>query len=167
MNGHLKYFLSHSASWSKKEDFFSYKGGWIFPFVKLLSIIATFINKKRPMVSYIHVLVTDWTFGLTELFGRTFTVRFGPNDRTFFCRTQNFFLYYIQCQWHSFIFFFCPVGLGQNSKPLLWSVTTPQESELLKWSQKNLRRGLLREEQGFMLNIIMNSHSKFPILNGF
>jgi hypothetical protein len=28
-------------------------------------------------------------------FGRTSTVRFGPNDRTFFCRTQNFFLYYI------------------------------------------------------------------------
>ena len=24
-------------------------------------------------------------------FGRTSTVRFGPNDRTFFCRTQNFF----------------------------------------------------------------------------
>ena len=31
------------------------------------------------------------TFGSAELFGRTSTVRFGPNDRTFFCRTQNFF----------------------------------------------------------------------------
>ena len=34
-------------------------------------------------------------FGLAELFGRTSTVWFGPNDRTFFCRIQNFFLYYI------------------------------------------------------------------------
>ena len=38
-------------------------------------------------------VVTDWTFGLAELFGRTFTVRFGPNDRTFFCRTQNLFFH--------------------------------------------------------------------------
>ena len=40
-------------------------------------------------------VVTDRTFGSAELFRRTSTVRFGPNDRTFFCRTQNFFLYYI------------------------------------------------------------------------
>jgi hypothetical protein len=37
------------------------------------------------------VIVTDRTFGSAELFGRTSTVWFGPNDRTFFCRTQNFF----------------------------------------------------------------------------
>ena len=37
------------------------------------------------------MLVIDRTFGSAELFGRTSTVRFGPNDRTFFCRTQNFF----------------------------------------------------------------------------
>ena len=36
-------------------------------------------------------LVTDRTFCLAELFGRTSTVQFGPNDRNFFCRTQNFF----------------------------------------------------------------------------
>ena len=36
-------------------------------------------------------VVIDRTFGSAELFGRTSTVRFGPNDRTFFCRTQNFF----------------------------------------------------------------------------
>jgi hypothetical protein len=36
-------------------------------------------------------LVTDRTFCSAELFGQTSTVRFGPNDRTFFCRTQNFF----------------------------------------------------------------------------
>ena len=36
-------------------------------------------------------VVIDRTFGSVELFGRTFTVRFGPNDRTFFCRTQNLF----------------------------------------------------------------------------
>ena len=36
-------------------------------------------------------LVTDQKFGSAELFGRTSTVRFGQNDRTFFCRTQNFF----------------------------------------------------------------------------
>ena len=39
-------------------------------------------------------LVTDRTFGSAELFGRTSTA-FSPNDRTFFCRTHNFFLYYI------------------------------------------------------------------------
>jgi hypothetical protein len=48
-------------------------------------------------------VVTDRTFGSTKLFDRTSTVRFGPNDKTFFCRTQNFFLYYIQCQWHPFL----------------------------------------------------------------
>ena len=31
---------------------------------------------------------SDWP---TVRFRRTSTVRFGPNDRTFFCRTQNFF----------------------------------------------------------------------------
>ena len=36
----------------------------------------------------LHLIVTN------QMFGRTSTVRFGPNDRTFFCRTQNFFLYY-------------------------------------------------------------------------
>ena len=30
------------------------------------------------------ILVTDQTFGSAELFGRTSTVRFGSNDRTFF-----------------------------------------------------------------------------------
>ena len=52
-------------------------------------------------------VVTDRTFVLTQMFGRTSTVRFGPNDRTFFCRTQNFFFRntYIQYQWHPFIFF--------------------------------------------------------------
>ena len=36
-------------------------------------------------------VVIDRTFGLAKLFGRTSTVRFSPNDRTFFCRTQNLF----------------------------------------------------------------------------
>ena len=35
----------------------------------------------------------DRTFGSAKLFGQTSTVRFGPNDRTFFCRTQNFFFF--------------------------------------------------------------------------
>ena len=38
-----------------------------------------------------HTVVIDRPFGSAELFGQTSTVRFGPNDRTFFCRTQNFF----------------------------------------------------------------------------
>ena len=38
-------------------------------------------------------LVIDQTFGTTEHFGQTSIVQFGPNDRTFFCRPQNFFLY--------------------------------------------------------------------------
>ena len=44
-----------------------------------------------------EALVTDQTFGSAELFGRTSTVRFGPNDRNFFCRTQNFF----SCQFNA------------------------------------------------------------------
>ena len=55
----------------------------------------------------ICTLVTEQTFGSSELFGRTSIVRFGPNDSTFFCRTPNFFLHYIQCQWPLFIFLFC------------------------------------------------------------
>ena len=43
------------------------------------------------------ILVTDQTFGSAELFGRTSTVRFGPNDKTFFCRTQNFFFIFLFC----------------------------------------------------------------------
>ena len=35
----------------------------------------------------LYVVGIDRTFGSAELFGRTSTVRFGPNDRTFFCRT--------------------------------------------------------------------------------
>ena len=42
-------------------------------------------------VGYFFFIVTDWTLGSAQLFGRTSTMRFGPNDRTFFCRTQNFF----------------------------------------------------------------------------
>ena len=41
---------------------------------------------------FIFEVVIERTFGSAELFGQTSTVRFGPNDRTFFCRTQNFFL---------------------------------------------------------------------------
>lgn len=36
-------------------------------------------------------LVTDQMLGLAELLGQTSNVWFGPNDGTFFCRTQNFF----------------------------------------------------------------------------
>ena len=36
-------------------------------------------------------LVIDRTFGSAELFYQTSTVRFGTNDRTFFCRTKNSF----------------------------------------------------------------------------
>ena len=53
-------------------------------------------------------------------FGRTSNVRFGPNDRTFFCRTQNLFSYYIQCQWHPFIFLFCWMTGQQSQK---WNET--------------------------------------------
>ena len=38
-------------------------------------------------------VVTYRTFGLVELFAWISTVWFSPNDKTFFCRTQNFFLY--------------------------------------------------------------------------
>ena len=39
----------------------------------------------------INSIVIDRTFSSVKLFGRIFTVRFGPNDRIFFCRTQNLF----------------------------------------------------------------------------
>ena len=35
------------------------------------------------------LVVTDRTFSSAKQFGRTSTVWFGPNDRTFFSRTQN------------------------------------------------------------------------------
>ena len=41
--------------------------------------------------------MTNWTFSLAELFVWTTTVWFSPNNKTFFCITQNFFLYYIYC----------------------------------------------------------------------
>ena len=59
------------------------------------------------MLIWNSTVVTNRTFGLAKLFCRTSSVRFGPNDRTFFCRTQNFFSYQILCQWHPFIFLFC------------------------------------------------------------
>ena len=62
------------------------------------------VQKVREKVfnwSEVHLyrLVIDRTFGSAELFGRTSTVQFGPNDRTFFCRTQNFF--------HDNLLYFC------------------------------------------------------------
>ena len=48
-------------------------------------VIRVIIDKFRCEV------VIERTFSSAELFGRTSTVRYGPNDRTFFCRTQNFF----------------------------------------------------------------------------
>ena len=53
-------------------------------------VIDGFISCWKQTLWISHV-VTDRTFVLAELFGRTSTVRFGPSDRTFFCRTQNFF----------------------------------------------------------------------------
>ena len=44
---------------------------------------------KLTALIFYNALVIDRTFGSAELFGRTYTVRFGPNDRTFFCRIQN------------------------------------------------------------------------------
>ena len=52
---------------------------------------------RQNINSELSKVVTDRTFGSAELFGQTSTVWFGPNDRTFFCRTQNFFLYYMYC----------------------------------------------------------------------
>ena len=53
-------------------------------------------NDNRHSIYFVTVssfkVVIDQTFGSAELFGRTFTMRFGPNDRTFFCRTQNIFV---------------------------------------------------------------------------
>ena len=50
-------------------------------------------------------VVIDRTFGSAEKFGRTSTVRFGPNDRTFFCRTQNFFVLHSMpmASFHTFV----------------------------------------------------------------
>ena len=53
------------------------------------------------------VIVTDRTFGSAELFGRTSTVRFGPNDITFFCRTLNLLIVLHSMPMASFHIFFC------------------------------------------------------------
>ena len=67
-----------------------YKGRYIYKiFCALVSNVC------------ISFVVIDRTFGSAELFGQTSTVRFGPNDRPFFCRTQNFF------SQQPFIFLFC------------------------------------------------------------
>jgi hypothetical protein len=64
-------------------------------------------KKQKKEIEATHLVfnvVIDRTFGSAELFGRTSTVRFGPNDRTFFCRTQNFFsiLHSMPMAWYPF-----------------------------------------------------------------
>jgi hypothetical protein len=52
MNGHLKYFLSHSAAGcSQKGNFLPTRVVENFHLSNFSAVIATFINKKRPMVS--------------------------------------------------------------------------------------------------------------------
>jgi hypothetical protein len=93
---------------------------------------------------FLFFVVIEQTFGLAEQFGWTSTVRFGPNDRTFFCRTQNFFSYYSSRFLCTFLHVrFCSVSVretelcltcsvlfGQNGKTLLRSVS----SFLVFWS---------------------------------
>ena len=73
---------------------------------------------QRQKILYVCVWV-EWP---TELFGRTSTLRFGPNDRTLFCRTQNLFCritfnangiltYFCFAKWPS-----CTLSLGQIAK---------------------------------------------------
>ena len=47
-------------------------------------------------VSSMLKLVTERTFGSAELFGRTSTVQFGPNDRTFSAEHRTFFILHVQ-----------------------------------------------------------------------
>merc|ERR1712051_648729 len=75
---------------------------WLLHNLSKIAIDVVEMDKETPTK-----LVTDQTFGSSELFSRTSTVWFGPNDRTFFCRTQNFFSYQILCRWHPFILLFC------------------------------------------------------------
>ena len=68
----------------------------------------TVFNIAMTLKSWWGLVVTNQTFGLVKLFGQTSAVLFGPNDRTFFLQnTEHFFLYYMQCWWHSFIYLFC------------------------------------------------------------
>ena len=60
----------------------------------VISELMASVHKRRKVHDRILVIlavVTDRKFSSAELFGRTSTVRFGTNDRTFFCKTQNFF----------------------------------------------------------------------------
>ena len=77
-----------------------------FHFIYIVSLNpwnSTWDNLKS--TSYC-VIVIDRTFGSAELFGRTSAVRFGPNDRTFFCRTQNLF-FCIKFNANGILSYFC------------------------------------------------------------
>ena len=76
-------FLGHSTKASGCQKHFSCQGWHSFCW-----------SAETPAIFYAcfaRNVVTDQMFGSAKLFGWTSTVRFGPNDRTFFCRTQNFF----------------------------------------------------------------------------
>ena len=68
------------------------------------NVSRTHISEIFPTIICTHLLKTFHTYKHTRTylcagssdrpnvqFGRTSSVRFGPSDRTFFCRTQNFF----------------------------------------------------------------------------
>ena len=61
-----------------------------------ISIFCQLIQNNREYFTDIALskayVVTDRMFSLAELFVGTFTVQFGSNDRTFFCKTQIFFV---------------------------------------------------------------------------
>ena len=57
-----------------------------------IELTASAPRHSRNIRTVSSKVVTDQMFGLAMLFGRTSIIQFGPNDKTFFFRTQNFFL---------------------------------------------------------------------------
>ena len=65
-------------------------------------IAVTFFFSSQSPRGTVIVVMTDRTFGLAKLFSQTSTVQSGPNDRTYFCRTQNFFSYFRFAWWTTY-----------------------------------------------------------------
>ena len=81
------YFNHHQENHTSMYEFIAcFHQYWIYEFCSR-NFFCCFLKADN--------VVTDRTFGLAEQFGQISTVWFGPNERTFFCRTQNFFLSYI------------------------------------------------------------------------
>ena len=110
------FFLEIRRIGLEHSDLLSYKSRWVplrshfFYVLRHLSNYQiaryfgfTFWNWPLPSIINTGCLILKWAkVNSSEVVtNRTSTVRFGPNDRNFFCRTQNFFFFTIHCMYLS------------------------------------------------------------------